>query len=138
LILLTINAVANAKASPVGCYSVFVAEANASPVHLASPEHLVRAKDIRLTSKHATTPWAGGAVFQVLPAASSDKFAYSASYWQVKKDGLSIIWSNTGLAGVEMTLTPTRSGFEGSIENFWDFEPFTTDKRRAVLTRKPC
>ena len=139
LILLTITVVANAEAGPVGCYSVLVAERNESLAsQLTRPEHLARAKDIRLTSKHATTPWAGGEIFQVLPVTTLEKFDYRASYWELKKTGLSITWSNNGLSGVEMTLTSTASGFEGTIESFWDFEPFTTDKRRAVLTRRPC
>jgi hypothetical protein len=97
-----------------------------------------RAKDIRLTSEHATTPWARDQIFQVLPLTSADAFNYRASYWQLNRERLSITWSSNGLSGVEMMLTPTANGFEGTIESFWDFEPSTSDRRRAVLTRRPC
>jgi hypothetical protein len=51
------------------------------------PEHLLHAKDIRLTSARATTPWAKGQIFQVLPLNSTDEFTYRASYWQLEKNG---------------------------------------------------
>jgi hypothetical protein len=69
---------------------------------------------------------------------SADAFNYRASYWQLNRERLSITWSSNGLSGVEMMLTPTANGFEGTIESFWDFEPSTSDRRRAVLTRRPC
>jgi hypothetical protein len=137
-ILLTTTVAAHVEADPIGCYSVLVGETNASPLQPMRAEHLVRAKDIRLTSARVTTPWAGGQIFQVLPLNPADEFTYRASYWQLKRERLSITWSNNGLSGVEMILAPTPIGFEGTIESFWDFEPSTSDRRRTVLTRKRC
>jgi len=137
-ILLTATSVAHAAADPVGCYSVLVEETNVSSLQSMKPDRLLREKDIRLTSKRAATPWANEQIFQVLPATSADKFTYRASYWQLIGERLVITWSNNGLSGVEMILTPTANGFEGTIENFWDFQPSTTDRRRAVLQRRPC
>lgn len=138
IILLTATVAAHADANPVGCYSVLVGEANVSPPQPMRPEELVRAKDIRLTSASASAPWASGQIFQVLPLSSKDEFTYRASYWQLKRERLSITWSNNGLSGVEMILTPTPNGFAGTIENFWDFEPSTSDRRRVVLTHRRC
>jgi hypothetical protein len=138
LILLTTTVAAHAEADPVGCYVVLVGETNASTLQPMRPEYLVHAKDIRLTSARATAPWAEGQIFQVLPLNSADQFTYRTSYWQLKRERLSITWSNNGLSGVEMILTRTPDGFAGTIENFWDFEPSTSDRRRAVLTRRRC
>ncbi|MFL6710349.1 MAG: hypothetical protein ACJ8HI_19270 [Massilia sp.] len=127
-----------AEASPVACYAVFVADTLGltSPFDASPP--LLRAKDIRLTSKPATAPWTGPPSRLVMPANVSEQFDYRAAYWQVDKDVLSITWSNNGLSGVEMRLTPNVAGFEGSIASFWDFAPAITDQRRAVLKRRPC
>jgi hypothetical protein len=138
LFLLTTIVVVHAKADPVGCYAVFVGETSSSSPQSRKPVHLVRVKDIRLTLEHATTPWTGGQIFKVMPLTSADEFTYIASYWQLKRERLSIIWSNNGLSGVEMILTPTSNGFEGTIKNFWDFGPSTSDERPVVLTRRPC
>lgn len=131
LILLGITVVVHAQAGPVGCYSVVVAEkSETSPSQLRKPEHLVRAKNIRLTSKHTSTPWPSGEMFQVLSATPLDSFAFGASYWQWKKEGLAITWSNNGLSGVEMILKPTASGFEGTIVfGILNHLRRTTDKR---------
>lgn len=64
LILLATTVVAHAEAGPVGCYSVFVAETNVSPAQPTGPEHLMRAKDIRLTSDRANTPWADVQIYR--------------------------------------------------------------------------
>jgi hypothetical protein len=138
LILLTTIVAAHAEADPVGCYVVLVGEANASTAQSMRPEHLVHAKDIRLTSAQATTPWAKGKIFQVLPLNCIDEFTYRASYWQLERERLSITWSNNGLSGVQMILTPTPNGFAGTIDSFWDFEPSTSDRRRTILTRRRC
>jgi len=139
LILLTPTVAAHAGADPVGCYSVvLVGEPNASTSQPMRHEHLVHAKDIHLTSARATLPWAEGRIFQVLPLNSADEFTYRASYWQLERERLSITWTNNGLSGVEMILTPTPNGFAGTIESFWDFEPSTSDRRRAVLKRRRC
>jgi hypothetical protein len=138
LILLTTTVSAHAEADPVGCYVVLVGEMNASTAQPMRPQHLVHAKDIRLTSARATTPWAEGQIFQVLPLKSTDEFTYRASYWQLKSERLSITWSNNGLSSVKMILTPAPNGFAGTIESFWDFESSTSDRRRTVLTRRRC
>lgn len=129
---------AQAKDDVIGCYSVLTAAVDESPSQLKQPEHLVRAKDIRLTSEHENAPWTGSSEFRVIPAHSSDRFNYSAAYWALERTTLSITWSSNGLSGVQMTLTPTRNGFEGTVESFWDFPPYTVDKRQAVLTRRAC
>lgn len=138
LTLLTMNVVANARANPVGCYSVLVEEIAPPSVEPMKIRRLVRSKDIRLTSEPATAPWTNSQFFKVLPLAPRNAFNYAASYWELKTERLFITWSNNGLSGVEMDLTPSENGFEGIVQSFWDFQPATSDRRRAVLTRMAC
>lgn len=84
LSLLTAIGVANAGADPVGCYSVVIGETSPPSSERVEARHLLRGKDIRLTSEPATTPWTRGQFFQVLPLASGDAFNYAASYWELK------------------------------------------------------
>ncbi|MGO4381061.1 hypothetical protein AB4Z19_22510 [Pseudoduganella sp. RAF19] len=129
---------AQAKDDVIGCYSVLIAGRDESLPHTKQSAHLVRAKDIRLTDEHEKAPWAGTSKFRVIPVHSKETFNYSAAYWVAEGKSLSITWSSNGLSGVQMTLTPTRNGFAGTVENFWDFPPYTEDKRRTVLTRRAC
>lgn len=136
--LLSICLIGQANDNVIGCYAVSIMKSEKLSLQLKSLEHLTRLKDIRLTSEHARTPWKADSAFRVVPAVTSDRFDYAAAYWELEKGKLSITWTNTGLSGVEMNLRSTAGGFEGTIEQFWDFEPFVTDKRRVILTRRPC
>jgi hypothetical protein len=129
---------AQAKDDVIGCYAVSNAPVHKSSSQSKQSDHLVRAKDIRLSSEPASAPWTNSSEFRVVPVHSSDRFTYSTAYWSLERNMLSITWSSNGLSGVQMKLTPTRTGFDGTIESFWDFAPFTTDKRQAVLTRQSC
>jgi hypothetical protein len=138
IFLLGTCVLAQAKDDVTGCYSVVTAVAGESPSQLKQSAHLVRAKDIRLTSEHENAPWTGSSEFRVIPMNSSDRFNYSTAYWALERMTLLITWSNNGLSGVQMTLTPTKNGFEGTVESFWDFPPYTVHKRQVVLTRRAC
>lgn len=127
-----------AKDDVAGCYAVLTATVNESPAQLKRPAHFAHEKDIRLTSERENAPWAGSSDFRVAPVSSSERFNYSAAYWALERETISITWSSNGLSGVRMILTPTRNGFEGMVESFWDFPPYTENKRQAVLTRRPC
>lgn len=138
-VLLIPTALSHANAETAGCYTVFIERTHVSSPQSIKSERLERAKDVRLTSKSATTPWTNENIYQVLPLSSAEAFNYQAAYWQLKRGRLFITWSNNGLSGVEMKLTPTANGFEGTIESFWDVEPLpSSDKRQAILRRRPC
>ena len=135
--LFVIGLAAHAKDSVVGCYSVLIAEPRAPSSKQSRSAHWVHGKNIRLTLEHVTTPWTGDSAFKVVPVVSSDKFDYRGAYWTLEKEDLSIIWSNNGLSGVQMTLSPATNGLKGVIEEFWDFMP-STNKRRVILTSRSC
>jgi hypothetical protein len=112
----------------IGCYVVQV----------ASPSGKVEAKSLQLTSEPANPPWGVAGGMRVLPANPKDKFNYSAVYWVRENGSVVVTFSNNGLSGVQIRARESGSGFQGTIEHFWDTEPSVTESHKVVLARQPC
>ena len=128
-IVLTAQVQAQAHPAFIGCYAVAVAS--------VAGDDYVNAKGIRLTSLAAMLPWGSKGGLQVVPALSTERFEYAGAYWERANRQVTITFSNTGLSGLRMYLRPTHAGFEGTIENFWDFMQ-STDRHKVVLARRSC
>lgn len=130
---------AHASDNTVGCYDVLMSPVDKPGVQAKQDKAWIHAKPIHLTSQKVWHPWTGS-VFQVVPAVPTDLFDYRNAYWKREKDQISIIWSNTGLTGAEMTLSPSPGGFEGVFREFWDVvtDTLTPAQRRVILKRRPC
>jgi hypothetical protein len=128
IVLLAVSIMALAETGPIGCYTV----------QITSKSRVEHAKSLRLTDKPASTPWGNGGGHQVLPAKAGESFNYSAAYWVIRKNDLVLTFSNNGLSGVEVHVHKVKDGFEGVINNFWDFGPSTTNVRPIKLTRVEC
>jgi hypothetical protein len=112
----------------IGCYAV----------HVVSPSDKIDMKSVRLTDQAVTFPWSTRGSMRVVPATSTDTFGYSAAYWVRKDDAVVITFTNNGLAGIEIHARPTKVGLQGTMEHFWDAEPFSTDAHEVVLARTAC
>lgn len=118
-----------ASESAAGCYTVSVT-ANGK---------VAKATSLRLTEEMAPRRIPiEDCDYKVAPARKAEKFTFHAACWRQTQNKVTVVFTNTGLSGVKMKLRQSRLGYEGLIENFWDFEPWTSDAREVRLVRFAC